>query len=202
MDLDLMAGPRFGGLTFKLADTELQAASQLLQAVYAKAWGHVPNDGLDERAYHLVATDSAGEVVAAVRLLGPDQRPFDLERHVRLSDFIGPDRLPAQIGRLCIRDDYRTIRRSALVQMGMLKLTYDFANKRRYTDLVMYTYPQLVNFYRGSFFELVGREFEHEHWGTVIVMHLDLLQLEPRCRRSRSLVARMLATANLPNFQV
>src|SRR6185295_13253889 len=115
-----------------------------------------------EGALYLIAcVATSDEVVATFRLVGPHQRPFDLEQFVDLDGLIGPDRTPALVGRLCIRDDYRIVRKDTFLQIGMLKLAYLFALKRGITDLVMYTYPKLCNFYRRALFNQLGRSFRH-----------------------------------------
>lgn len=193
----------FEGLTFKLAEGgELARALDLQRAVYTADLGHVPRDGFDERAYHLIAYEASGRLVAVVRIVGPDQRPFDVERFVNLSDFIPAVRTPALIGRLCIRHDQRGVSKSSFIPLGMLKLACAFARKRGFTDFVMYTYPNLIAFYRGASFRRLGVTFEHPDWGTVHLMHLDLIDLEARCADSRASMARLLFATDLPNFLV
>jgi predicted GNAT family N-acyltransferase len=193
----------FEGLTFRVAKgLDRPRAMELLRHVYVEAYGHVPNDGLDEQAHFLVVALADGQLAATVRVLGPEQRPFDLESSVPLSQFVSGDRCIAEIGRLCIRTDYRSIRKSTFIQFGMLKLAYAFARKRGITDFVMYTYPELIDFYRRALFELVDVTFTHPDWGDVHVMRLDLLSLETRFSGSDTPLGRILFSSDMSNFIV
>lgn len=192
-----------GGLTFKLANTAEQAlAVALREQVYTKDLGAVPKDNLDQTAYHLVALNDAGAVVGAVRLLGPEHRPFDLERFVPISSFLPEPSAVGLIGRLCVRPDYRTVSQRLFVQAGILKLTYLFSLHRGITDLIMYTYPNLINFYRGAFFSPVGISFPHPYWGVVHVMHLDLRKLNNKCTTHHSSLSRFLLQPPGSNFLI
>ncbi len=200
----LEANLLFQGLIFKVASGEDKLrACELQHAVYSVDLGHVPNDAFEEGALYLIAcAETTNEVVATFRLVGPDQRPFDLERVVDLDALIGANRMPALVGRLCVRPDYRRIRRGTFLQIGMLKLAYSFALKNGITDLVMYTYPRLRNFYRTALFRPLDCNFVHPDWGMVEVMHLDLLNLRDRYAESSDPVASLLLASDLPNFIV
>jgi len=193
----------FEGLTFKVAKgVDRLRAVGLLRDVYLEAYGHVPNDGLDERAHFLVVSLADGQLAATARVLGPEQRPFDIESSAPLSRFIPGDRCIAEIGRLCIRKDHRSVRKNTFIQFGMLKLAYAFACKQGITDFVMYTYPELIDFYRGALFELVDVTFMHPDWGEVHVMRLDLLSLKERHSGSATPLGRILFSSDMPNFIV
>jgi len=191
------------GLTFKCAGRhERQLAFEFRRAIYEEEFGRLPIDNLDEVAHHLIAANSAGEIVATVRIVGPDQRPFDLEQLVDLAKFIPSERSPAMIGRLCIRSDYRTVSKRNLLPIALLKLTYELCKKLQITDLVTYAYPNLVHFYRGAFFDPMIRAFDHPIWGEVSVMRLDLDSLEVRCRESMGPLAHFLFNVKSPNILV
>ena len=194
-------GSLLEGLTFKVANAcERGLAFEFRRVVYEEQFGHLPIDDLDELAHHLVATNENGEIIAAVRIVGPDQRPFDLERYVELAQFIPKERIPAMIGRFCIRRDYRGVSKRSFVPMGMFKLSYAFARQQGLTDLLTYAYRNLYHFYRGAFFEPMIRGFDHPTWGTVTVMRLDLDGLEARYRESKQPFAHFLLRAKLPNI--
>jgi predicted GNAT family N-acyltransferase len=188
----------FDGLTFKLADpVERAQAFDLQREVYGGDVGHVPHDEYDQRADYLIAHDVNGEVVAAFRVVGPEQRPFDLEKFVDLSAVIAQDRSVALVGRLCIRHSHRDVSRKAFLPAGIMKLAFTFARKRGITDFVMYTFPHLVNFYRSAFFRTLNLTFEHPGYRcTMHVMHLDLIDLEQRLSQSREPIARLLFGPN------
>ena len=190
-----------GGLIFKVANPAEQALAVALRAqVYIRDLGTLPKDELDQTAHHLVALNETGEVVGAVRLVGPEGRPFDLEQFVPLSSFLPEGNAVGLIGRLCVRPDYRTVSQRLFVQAGILKLTYLFSRRRQITDLIMYTYPNLINFYRGALFSLVGISFAHPYWGDVHVMHLDLQRLHTRCTTNHSPLSNFLLAPAGDNF--
>ena len=183
----------FDALTFKVADEEeRQLALELRTVVYTADLGHVPDDGLDESAHHLVVRVTDGPVVAAVRIVGPEKRPFDFEMLCDLGSLLSPARRPALIGRLCVRRDYRTARRSTFIHVGLLRLAIDFGHQRGFTDYFLYTYPSLIRFYRGALFECVGDPFEHPDWGQISLMRLDLLP-ETAAMAMRSRLGRRFA---------
>ncbi len=172
----------------------------LREVVYGRDLGHVPADGLDDRSYHLIARTHGGEVIAAFRIVGPEHRPFDFEQFVPLDTIIAPGGVPALIGRLCVRPDYRPVGKGIYLQFGLLKLAWDFCAKNSITDLFLYTYDNLIEFYRGAFFELLEFSFNHPDWGGVRLMHLDLTSLRERCVNSRSRFARFLLAENDAQF--
>jgi hypothetical protein len=100
----------FGSLVFKVANaTEQLRAVELRRQVYTEEFGHATGDELDQRAYHLIACNEVDEVVATMRVIGPEQRPFDIEEFVNLAEFIAPGRSVAVTGGLCVRRDCRTV---------------------------------------------------------------------------------------------
>ena len=184
----------FDGLTFKVANpVERSWALKLQREVYEGDVGHVPHDGYDDRAHYLIAQDVDGKVIASFRVVGPEQRPFDLEAFVDLSPLIASDRSVALVGRLCIRHSHRDVSRKAFLPAGIMKLALTFARNRGITDFVMYTFPHLLNFYRCAFFHTLDLTFEHPGYRrTMHVMHLDLIDLEHRLSQSPEPMARLL----------
>lgn len=162
-------------LTFQLANLQQRRLALALRSqVYAEDLGRVVNDHLDERSYHLVAC-AQHDVVAAVRVIGPEHRPFDCEtilseKGAGLS--LGPR--PALIGRLCVRRDFRAARSSAALHLGLLRLTVEFGLQQGFSEYILYTFPGLTRFYQGASFELTGIDFPHPDWGRLHVMRLDL----------------------------
>lgn len=193
----------FEDLVFKVADEgERNLALELRKLIYEDELGPTGFDPLDGMSDHLVACERTGEVIGAFRLVGPEHRPFDFETHLDVENYLGEGRSCAMLGRMCIRRDYRPIRRAAFVQMGMLKLAHDVAVKRGITDFFMYTFTHLLKFYRGVFFQPLGISFEHPVWRQVHLMHLDVVALPERCMQSRSSLAKVLFSGEHPNFQI
>jgi predicted GNAT family N-acyltransferase len=167
---------RFAGLTFKVgAPSEVSLATDLARLVYQRDLNRSPEEGLDPKAHHLVCLNDSHQVIAAARVLGEEHRPFEIERAMDLRSLLGPDRLPAVIGRLCIHPDHRSPRESSLLLVGLLALSCMFAVKHRITDYFLYTYPALIPLYRKANFRRLGITLSHTHWGQVEIMHLDLV---------------------------
>lgn len=193
----------FEGLVFTVADAAQRTqVLDLRRTIYTEELGHHGIDEFDDAAYHLIACDTAGTILAALRIVGPEQRPFDLEQFVDLDELLAPDRVPGEISRFCIRRDRRRVRSDFMIQAGMLKLTHAFARKHGLTDFVTLALPHLRNLYRVAFFQPLSPAFEHPMWGKVYPMHLDLSDLEARHAHSTEPMAQLLFGPDLPNIVV
>jgi len=191
------------GLTFKVADVlERDRAFELRGRVYREELGHDGLDGFDEHAHHLIAIDRDGKLLAALRIVGPDQRPFDMERLVTLADFLPGDRVPGELSRFCVDPAFRRVERGSFVHLGMFKLAHSFARKHGLTDFVTLALPHLRNGYRVGFFRSVGPDLIHPTWGPVSLMHLDLIDLKQRYGRSSRPMARLLFEDDPPNIRI
>ncbi len=173
------------------ADVERQAAVQLQEEVYSEEYGEVPPTDDDARAVFLVARDRGGELVATLRVILPESRPFGFEHHVSLDTLLGAGRRPAELGRWCVHREHRIVTSSSGLHLGLMKLAYYFAIHNDISDYVMYAYEDLVRFYRGLYFEDSGG-FVHPYWGSVRLMRLDVRALAARLTRSQTRVARFL----------
>jgi predicted GNAT family N-acyltransferase len=180
--------------TFKVANSgEAIQALALQGTVYEEDVGHVPSDTFDHSATYFVALDARRTVVATFRIVGPEQRPFDVEEHVDLNKFIPQNRALGLIGRLCVRRDHRGIGRSGFLPLEMFKLAYLYSKSVGITDLVMYTFPDLVAFYKRVFFRELCATFNHAGYQRRMhVMHLDLLALDDYQARSADPLFRWL----------
>jgi predicted GNAT family N-acyltransferase len=189
-------------LTFKKATAPEQVQARILfNQVYSRDVNYVPSDEFDEDATYLIALNPADELIASLRFLGPEFRPFEIERFYNLSESLSSDRTAGLVGRLSVRHDHRGVPDSILVHFGLLKLAVEYANQIRVTDLFLYTLPHLLNFYRSVFFRPVGCSFEYPPLAARMhIMRLDLAELERRCRQSGSVRAQLMLTKNLSNF--
>jgi hypothetical protein len=94
------------------------------------------------------------------------------------------------------------VRRGSFLHTRLLKLAYAYCGKHGITDLLLYTFDRLVALYRVAFFQDLGRTFTHPDWGTMRVMHLDVVALTARCARSDTAIARLLREPPGPSFLV
>lgn len=192
----------FEGMTFKLASPdERDRALALRRSIYLQEFSDEGLDQFDEVGLHLVGLNADGRVVAAARLIPPEHRPFDLERHVSLSGILAPERAPAEIGRFCVDAEYRKISRDQFVHLGMLKLIYVISDRRRITDLLTLGLPSLRNVYKAAFFTPLDIMCSHNIGNTLVqLMHCDLIALRTQHAGSRHPLARLLLHSQLPNI--
>ncbi len=172
----------FDGLAFAVADgNDRVRALRTRYDVYAQDWPDIPPnkvvDEADTTAHQLIASTSGGAIIACLRIVTSNCRPFDMERYVSLDRIISSDRVPAEIGRLVVRHEYRCVKSNSFVQLGIFKLAVDLSQQLGITDLLLTALPTLRNLYRFAGFMETGVEFRHSTWGPVHVMRLDLTQL-------------------------
>ena len=180
-----------GGGLFRVAGGDLiDEVLRFRESVYARDLGHVPRDGNEESACHFVAQMPSGIIVASFRLLGPEARPFDLESSVDLGLLLGPDARPALVGRLCTHPGYRKVSESIPIHGGLLRLALGYAAEHRVTDLLLYTYDNLRNFYRAARFVDTQLLVEHPDWGAVRLMRRHLAEAPVVCTPSRGKLTR------------
>jgi N-acyl-L-homoserine lactone synthetase len=194
--------PRFfEGLTFKLAnEAERARALALRSEIYAQELGNAGIDSFDGRASHLVALDTAGGVIATLRVIHPESRPFDFERYVSLKAFDCDSNASAEISRFCIEKTHRHLHRGQLVHLGMLKLLYEFASRRGFSDLFTLVFRPLESLYRTGFFRPTNVVVNHPTWGETQLMHLNMNALQRDHRSSNHPIARLLLETPLPNI--
>lgn len=195
----------FRSVTFKVAaGAERDVALGLRRSVYASDWPATPPeqvvDRRDEDAWHLFAVDAAGKALGSLRIVPPQNRPFDMEEFVGLDRVIPIDRSPAEIGRLSVAHGSRAVSAGLLVHLGLLKLGVELARRLGITDFLLTAIPSLREFYRRGGFADVNLAFEHPTWGPVQVMRLDLVQLAEAPPINS--VARILLSPAPPNFHL
>jgi N-acyl-L-homoserine lactone synthetase len=183
----------FEGLVFKVATpAERDEVLHLRSELYTREFGNDGLDDLDEDAHHLIAINSKQRIVAALRVVDSDHRPFDLDHFVKLPP-LDEDRVPAEVARFCVSPEYRQVRRDQFVHLGMFKLLYDFSNRNGITDLFTLGLPELRSVYRFAFFVARPEQCKHPIGNRrVQLMHLDLVDVRARYSHSRHPVARLL----------
>lgn len=185
-------------LIFKVADHDEKArAIRFQEEVYKEELGHAPDDSRWPAAHYLIALDADQSLLATARLVGPDQRPFEIERYVDLSSLFPANCAVALAGRLCVHPAHRRVPRSMFILTGLLKLTYAFATNQAWTDLIIYPRTELVEFYRGALFEESGLTFVEPDFDLEMhVMVLQLKRLERRLALSKAPLARLLRSTS------
>jgi predicted GNAT family N-acyltransferase len=197
----------FGDLKYRLAGPRsTRLAIELSHLIYKQDLGHVPEDRHDSSCEYLIAENGADEIIATLRFVGPESRPFDFEEYVDLSAWLKPGARAALVGRLAVRPDYRKVRQGQLVQLGIFKLVFALALKRSVSDVLTYTFEDLVRFYENVMFRPIAEPFLHSRAAAkmqVLGLHIDQVvraTQDPRQLRSKSFLR--LLDSDLPNFQV
>jgi hypothetical protein len=82
----------FEGITFKVAEGPERGRSlEWRRRIYQSELGHDGLDRFDELAHQLIAVDSHGELLAGIRIQGPEQRPLEIEEFVDVTSLTGPE---------------------------------------------------------------------------------------------------------------
>jgi hypothetical protein len=166
-----------------------------------REFGHVPRDRFDDEASILCALGTDNQFVAALRVVLPERRPFDFEDNVDLEQVLGQDCRPALIGRFCVHPDYRIASKSLTLQAHLMRMTYWFARQKNVSDIIMYSYANLVMYYRGLFFRHLEVNFVHPSWGTVVLMGLNIPSFTGRYRRSQNTIANFILDDRLGDIE-
>ena len=196
----------FQGIVFEEAPSELRPeAVALIDEAYLEELGHIPDHGEDAGAVFLIASDEAREVVAAVRIIGPEARPFVFESVLREEgvqvDPIQGERA-AVVGRLAVSAKHRRVQRHNFVQIGMLKAACEFSVSRDVTLLLSYTIPRLARLYKRLMFSSLGVSFVHPD----VREEMELLGMrlgrdDSAPGRRKTPLGELLFEAKLPNFR-
>lgn len=139
-------------------------------AIYQRDLGAVPTGQPTTSETYFVVRAPSGLIVASCRLLGPSARPFDFEAKVSLADLKPPLPTPALVGRLCVHPDFRNASSSLSIHHSLLAKMVNYARSEAISDLVLYTYDHLRNFYRIGGFADTMITFDHPFWGLVRLM--------------------------------
>jgi predicted GNAT family N-acyltransferase len=160
------------GLVVKIADArEREIALQRRAEIYTQELGYHGLDEYDKDAIHLVAMDERGEMVGAVRLLGPRPLPLELESHVPLDAEFNR---ALQVGGFWVHRKGRRIGSSwavpELLRQGMVKVARCLGSNA----IVLRTHIRpLSRYYRmAGFVHWREKDFVHPAWGPVFTMVL------------------------------
>ena len=133
-------------------------------------------DGHDEFATHFLAKNESDQIVASCRIVLPEHRPFEIEEAIGLTATIDEMARPAEIGRLRVHQDFRTIDRSPPVALGFIVPILTFAQSINLSDIVAGTWPRLIPFYRALGFKRIAPEIDHPRWGAGSLVNIAVAQ--------------------------
>lgn len=173
--------------------SDAKEAIEIRRLVYIEEFGfdlggEGPSDEIDNRAYHLVAKTSAGDLVASLRLVDEPGRPFEIERFVDLESFLRPGWHPAEITRLCILAPFRRITQASFVHLSLFEAVLRLTHRLRISHIVASTRQELMPVYRYLLFDAYPDiTYSHPEIGNALhtLMSLDLAAFPERCRQER-----------------
>jgi N-acyl-L-homoserine lactone synthetase len=148
-------------------------------------------DEIDDRAFHLLATTSAGAPVASLRLVDEDARPFEVERFLEIEPFLPSGGRVAEITRLCVLAPYRRMTEASLVHLAILRGVFRLTKQLGVTEILASTRPDLAPLYDYLLFEMYPNAiYEHPEIGGQphTLMHLNLDAAADRYQRSRRIL--------------
>jgi Acetyltransferase (GNAT) domain len=168
----------------------------LRSAIYCEELGYkwdAPEDEYDDGAFLCVFRTPDSQPIGSLRIVRPEQRPFEVEKYVRIDDLLPQDSRPAEVNRFCVLPPFRSV--SSLVHVAAFKFVFGLADDQGYSHFVVASKPSIEPIYRFLLFEPVeGRSFEHKELGGDLhnLMLLDLRVVAHRYREARHPFANLL----------
>lgn len=195
----------FPNISFSLAKgSHREALLETRRTIYTDELGYHGIDEFDQQARHIGAFTLDGRIVAACRILGPEQRPLEIESDVDLDRLLGPLRRPAQIGGLWVHPEFRKVREGFMLPLALMRCLYIIAERHNVTDLVLRTHVAAVRplYLRIGFVERTDFAYRHPQWGEVFVMSLDLEHLRAGSSDSNDFLKRFVLHGRLANIDL
>jgi hypothetical protein len=174
------------------------AALQVRWQVYCEELGHrwAPSgDPYDQRANLCVVRTPEDQPVASLRIVGPEGRPFEIDRYVPIDDVLPEGSRPAEINRFCILPPFRSI--SSGVHLALFDFMIFLSRKEFFSHFVLASKPSIAPIYRYLGFEVVrGRSFAHAELANQQhdLMLLELSKLPERYRDARHPLGRFIGS--------
>jgi len=138
-------------------------ALRVRQQVYCEELGYnwqSPEDGLDARGTLCVVRNKDEEAIASLRIVGPEARPYEIERFISVEHILPPDSRAAELNRFCILPAYR--RMSSSVHVALFTFMFGLARRERFSHFILASKRSIAAIYRYLLFEEVkGYEFLH-----------------------------------------
>lgn len=164
-------------------------ALEVRRQVYCDELGYkweLAEDGFDVRASICVVRTGKGRPIASLRIVGPRDRPLEVEQFVQIDDILPPNSRPGEISRFCVLPPFRRI--SSSVHFALFQFAFDLAQAERFSHFIVWAKPTIMPIYRYLLFQVVeGVSFRHPELGNDLhhVLVLDLQGLAVRYRRAR-----------------
>lgn len=150
-------------------------------------------DALDARAFIAVVRLSDGRPVASLRVIGPDDRPLEIEQKLPLGDLLPADARPGEMNRFCILPECR--RMGTGIHMALFQWAFAIARRERFSHYLVLAPADVKPIYEFLLFDAVpGVTFEHP-WvaaGVCTPMILDLRDVAGRYREAHHAFTRLL----------
>lgn len=178
-------------------DADRRDALALRRQVYEDRFGtpwQPEEDLLDARAFLCVVRLPDGVPVASLRVIGPDDRPLEIESALPpFDELLGPDARPGEMNRFCILPPWRSL--ASGVHMALFQWAFAIARRERFSHFLVVAPEDVRPIYSFLLFEPIpGRTYEHP-WiaaGVCTPMVLDLRGLSARYRSARHAFTRLL----------
>ncbi len=177
-------------------DADRVDALSVRYQVYCEELGYKWNSAQDEfdaQAVICVVRTGDGSAVASLRIVGPEARPFEVEKFVSIEDILPANSWPAELNRFCVLPHLRTI--SSSVHVALFNFAFGLARRQRFSHFVLASKPSIEAIYRFLLFEVIeGRSFRHSGMGDERhnLMLLDLRNLSERYRQARHPFAHLM----------
>lgn len=176
-------------------DADRADALSIRQRVYEAQFGTgwpKEEDVLDARAFLCVVRRPDGEAVASLRVIGPDDRPLEIESMLPLDELPAGAR-PGEMNRFAIVPESR--RMSTGIHMALFQWAFALARRDRYSHFFVVAPRDVKAIYEFLLFRPVGnRTFPHPRLDTVFCtpMVLDLHDVQVRYHEARHAFASLL----------
>ncbi len=180
--------------------TDRADALRIRRDVYGERFGtpwQPEEDALDARAFLCVVRLADGTPVASLRVVGPDDRPLELESGLPpLEKLLGADCRPGEMSRFCILPGWRTL--TSGVHMALFQWAFAVARRDRYSHFLVVAPQDVLPIYSFLLFEPIPDAPTYVHpWidaGVCTPMVLDLRDVRRRYRAARHAFSRLLET--------
>lgn len=178
-------------------DADRADALDIRRRVYDERFGtpwQPEEDALDARAFLCVVRLADGTPIASLRVIGPDDRPLEIEETLPpLDELLGRDARPGEMNRFCILPPWRRL--SSGVHMALFQWAFALARRDRFSHFLVLAPQDVRPIYAFLLFEALG-DVTYEHpWvaaGDCTPMLLELRNLRTRYRKARHTFARLL----------